>query len=248
MWQFINIKIKTKLNPIKYIPNSITSLNLLSGCISILFAFKGQLDLAGYSIFAAAIFDFFDGFAARLLKANSPIGLQLDSLADMVSFGLAPSIMLYVSIETQFNENLFALLPFSIAIFSALRLAKFNIDTRQTESFIGMPTPACAILVASSLIHIYSQELLPIPLWSASIIAILLSILLVSEIPMFSLKVKKQDGVATFIRKYLKQLLFLGITLVLMIVLQFGGLACGILLYLLISIGDSFYKKIINKH
>ena len=185
---------------IKHIPNAITCCNLLSGCASILLTFTGHLELAGLMIFVAAVFDFFDGFAARLLKAYSPLGAQLDSLCDVVSFGVAPSFIMYhylnqvVSLELG-SVNVAAFAAFFLAVFAALRLAKFNIDDRQTTSFIGLPTPAMGIFVASlpfALRHealSFMGGLMTNPFFLFGVVA-LFSYLMVSEIPFFSLKVK----------------------------------------------------------
>ena len=134
----------------KNIPNSITCLNLLSGCFACLFAYKGEYDIVALCIGLSALFDFLDGMAARLLHAYSPMGKELDSLADLISFGLAPGFMamhfmLYDSVFHGINDSYqiwWALSALLIPVFSALRLAKFNIDTRQTTSFIGLPVPA----------------------------------------------------------------------------------------------------------
>lgn len=224
------------------IPNTITLLNLLAGCISIVFSARGSFEIAGYCIFIAAIFDFFDGFAARLLKAYSPLGIQLDSLADMVSFGIAPAMMLFYTnyfnfIPINTPTWILAGIPFLIPLFSALRLAKFNIDSRQTESFIGLPTPACALLVASALI--YGQNHFTVFItneFTIVVASIILSILLVSEIPMFSLKIKKPADGSSFVIKYTVQIVFLAVTLILIILFRFGGLAMAILLYIVTSL------------
>lgn len=189
---------------VKHIPNSITCCNLLSGCVSILLTASGHLELAGVMIFVAALFDFFDGFAARLLKAYSPLGAQLDSLADVVSFGVAPSFIMF-SYVNKLAINNFSLrisginvLPFLalfLAVFAALRLAKFNIDDRQTTSFIGLPTPAMGIFVASLPLAMLNESftfmsnLMCSPLFVFAIV-IGFCYLMVSEIPFFSLKVK----------------------------------------------------------
>ncbi|RMG78337.1 MAG: hypothetical protein D6707_09975, partial [Bacteroidetes bacterium] len=143
------------------IPNGLTVLNLLCGCLGIVFAFKGELHWSSYCIGTAVVFDFFDGFTARLLKVNGELGKQLDSLADMVTFGVLPSVILFqmISIATedyftsianrQISNLFFQFSAFLIAAFSALRLAKFNIDTNQSDKFIGMPTPAGAIFIGS---------------------------------------------------------------------------------------------------
>ncbi len=186
---------------IKSIPNTITLLNLLCGCVSISHAFIGEIDIAMYAIVVAAVLDFFDGFAARMLKAYSDIGKDLDSLADMVSFGVAPSVMLYIAS----GGNYFA---FVLAAFSALRLAKFNNDTRQTSSFIGLPTPANAFFISSGVyVSMLGGEFshLIAPIFTStvgsSIISAVFALIMVSEIPMFSLKLKSyklQDNVAVY--------------------------------------------------
>ncbi len=230
----------------RHIPNTITSLNLFSGCLAITFAFRGYLDIAAYCIFAAAIFDFCDGFAARLLKAYSPMGLQLDSLADMVSFGVAPAVMLHVILYNNLGASvhdlslfIVSVIPFVLAVFSGLRLAKFNIDTRQTESFIGMPTPACTLLVASTVLaSLYDEQIhnLLTHNWIIITSSIALSLLLVSEIPMFSLKFKKQENSSAFLKKYAVQLVFLVLCLLSPIFFGLFCIAAMILLYLIISI------------
>ncbi|MBL4652477.1 MAG: CDP-alcohol phosphatidyltransferase family protein [Flavobacteriales bacterium] len=145
----------------KAIPNTLTLCNLICGCFGIVCAFNNQLDWAGYFIGIAAIFDFLDGFSARLLNAKSAIGAQLDSLADMVTFGVLPAIIMFQLLSISFGEyfTVFSERPidhmfvqslaFLIAAFSALRLAKFNVDDSQTDSFVGMPTPAIAIFIGS---------------------------------------------------------------------------------------------------
>ncbi|HPW66333.1 MAG TPA: CDP-diacylglycerol--serine O-phosphatidyltransferase [Salinivirgaceae bacterium] len=171
----------------RFIPNLITSANLFCGCLAVVFAFDGKLDIALYFVLFAAILDFLDGFAARLLKAYSAIGKELDSLADLISFGMAPATMLYVASEDIWNMPLFKYLPFLIVVFSALRLAKFNIDTRQETDFIGLPTPANAIFFISFANLIYYSELI-INQVLIGMITLFFSLMLVSEIKVFSLK------------------------------------------------------------
>lgn len=188
----------------KHIPNILTSLNLLFGSIAVIFAFEGYQVHAIYLILFAAVFDFLDGFAARLLKAYSPMGKELDSLADLISFGLAPSILLYhryyVFVEPKISGGYEAIflsvllfVPLSITIASALRLAKFNIDTRQSENFIGVPTPANALLICMFL-HFSTYNIIFDSLLNSicfiPVLSLVLSYLLVSNIPMFSLKLK----------------------------------------------------------
>lgn len=181
----------------KHIPNSITSLNLFSGCIAIVMAFQGAFIWVVFWVIIAAVFDFFDGMAARLLNVTSKIGKELDSLADVVSFGVAPAMAVFIMLRdyTQYVEFFSPLesyipyLAFIIPVFSALRLAKFNIDERQTSSFLGLPTPANALFWISYVygiqnISISNNALL---LLTVSFIVVL-SLLMVSEVPMFSFK------------------------------------------------------------
>lgn len=183
------------MNIIRHIPNTITSMNLLCGVLGVIFSFEGRFDIAFYLMLAAAVCDFFDGFAARLLKAYSAIGKELDSLADMVSFGVLPSLMLHRFMIAIGYEGILAYIPLVISVFSALRLAKFNVDDRQTENFIGLATPACAMWCGSLIYFSYMGFTVPfLPVdssWFLPVASIVLSLLLVSEIPMFSMKYKK---------------------------------------------------------
>jgi len=232
-----------------HIPNFITLLNLLSGCIAIVFIFKDQLAIASYLIGLAAIFDFLDGFFARLLKAQSPIGKDLDSLADVVSFGLVPGLILFKLIEyssgISVNTGFISLLPFFaflIPLFSAYRLANFNNDERQTDVFIGLPTPANAILIASfPLILIQGTTLLGINLLGIQslflstvflvVITMLLSYLLIAEIQLLSLKFKNFSWNDNKIRY-----IFLGICCMLLILFFYLAIPIIIILYILLSI------------
>ncbi|WP_439880407.1 CDP-diacylglycerol--serine O-phosphatidyltransferase [Pontibacter sp. MBLB2868] len=225
----------------KHIPNAITCLNLFSGCLALYFAFQGQLVYTAYLVALAAVFDFLDGMIARVLGAYSEIGKQLDSLADMVSFGVVPGAVMFMLLQKTGNTivglptDKVAFVGFLITIFSALRLAKFNIDTRQTTSFIGLPTPACTILVASlplilehgDLIH-YEIILNPLVLIG---LTILLSFLLIAELPLFALKFSNltwQDNSLRFI--------FLILSLILIALLKFAAIPLIIALYILLSI------------
>jgi len=173
----------------KQIPNALTCANLLCGCIGVVFAFKGQLDVSAYAVLLAGLFDFFDGFAARLLNVKSMIGKELDSLADMVSFGFLPGVVMFqLLLQSDLNYSYLPYLGFLITIFSALRLAKFNIDTRQTEDFIGLNTPMNTMFIVSLP---FIQKDYPALLGSALLLialTIIMSALLVSEIRIFSLK------------------------------------------------------------
>jgi CDP-diacylglycerol---serine O-phosphatidyltransferase len=190
----------------RQLPNFITSLNLASGFISILFIFQGDIITASWLIVAAMIFDFLDGFAARALKAYSEIGKELDSLADAVSFGVAPGLMIYYLLNSAFmNDSQTALrfsgfnslfvfaVPAIMPVCAALRLAKFNIDTTQSKSFKGLPTPANALAVISLIIgsHYSGSQILSSFLNSPValvILSLILSILMVTRIPLFSFK------------------------------------------------------------
>ncbi len=183
----------------KHIPNTITCCNLISGCIATSFALSGTPEWALMWIIIGAVFDFFDGMSARLLHVSSPIGKELDSLADDVTFGVAPASIvfseLWVIEYPAFLEPLHPYVPylaFIIAAFSALRLAKFNLDERQTTSFIGVPTPANALFWGSLIVS--NPFWLEGYSWSALIILALIfitSILLVCELPLFALKFKQ---------------------------------------------------------
>ena len=170
-------------------------MNLLCGAMGVIFTFQGALDIAFYLMLAAAVCDFCDGLAARLLNAYSDMGKELDSLADMVSFGLLPSLMLHRRLIEGGMTGFWSFLPLIICTFSALRLAKFNVDDRQGENFLGLATPACA-LWCGSLIYSADQGAMSIAgllhdKYIILIASVVLAILLVSEIPMFSLKFKK---------------------------------------------------------
>jgi CDP-diacylglycerol--serine O-phosphatidyltransferase len=259
----------------KHFPNFITTLNLFSGCVSIAFAFAGYqyVWIAGVMIFVAAVFDFLDGFAARALKAYSELGKQLDSLADMVSFGIAPSVIALQLLNTSIGKmdshipfsdissiitgnnaaNNFAtysatdfIITFSaflIAIFSALRLAKFNIDTRQTESFIGLPTPANAMLFASLplILHFEPSSLfinIILNTWILLFVILLQSFLLVSEIPLFSLKIKSLAW-----KENKTRFIFIIMSILLLILLRFKALPVIVLLYILSSVVSNMVCK-----
>ena len=181
---------------VKHIPNTITSTNLLCGVLGVICTLKGSIDTAFLLMLAAAVCDFCDGLAARLLKAYSELGKQLDSLAEMVSFGVLPSLMMYsLMVQTQ-GDSWICYVPLLIAVFSALRLAKFNIDERQSDSFIGLATPACAIICGAFAYYVCNDPASTLASWAATryfipFTSVTLCILLVSEIPMFSMKFKK---------------------------------------------------------
>lgn len=173
------------------IPNIITSMNALSGTVGVVFALQGRPDVAFLLMLAASVFDFSDGLAARLLGAYSDIGKELDSLCDMVSFGVLPSVILYETMLLGGNNAFLCFIPLILAVFSALRLAKFNVDTRQGLDFIGVATPSAALLCGSLGYAVYNGSLPWIgqSQWFIPVLALVLSFLLVSEIPMFGMKV-----------------------------------------------------------
>lgn len=235
----------------KYSPNFITCLNIISGSLAVLFAIKGELSVSVILIIAATIFDFFDGLAARILHAYSPLGKELDSLADMISFGLAPGMLMMVMQEYALfginvrAENFLDLSIWEITcisasllipVFSAVRLAKFNIDTRQTNSFIGLPTPANALFIASlALITEHGKfEILDAYIlqpFVLLVITIVMSLLLVSELPMFSLKFKNISWIDNKVRY-----IFLSISVTLILAFNIYGIAAVILSFILISV------------
>ncbi len=231
----------------KHIPNFITTLNLFSGCIGIVMALQYRLDYATYFIVLSALFDFMDGMAARLLHVKSEIGKELDSLADVVSFGALPGFIVYQLMvgspntpETGSVINVFALIAFIIPILSAVRLAKFNLDTRQTTSFIGLPVPANALFLGSlPLIKMqagFSESLSWLTFFTnnyyvLAVIAVGMSLMLVSEVPLISLKfsnLKFADNKPQFI--------LVGFAVISFAVLTFTAVPLIILAYIVLSL------------
>ncbi len=232
-------------NVTKHIPNSITAANLLMGCLAILAALNHNLVQASYFIGLAAIFDFFDGFAARLLKVNSEIGKQLDSLADVVSFGVAPGMIFYVHssyVHDALSSNPYlSYLAFLIPIFSAFRLAKFNLDTRQSDAFIGMPTPANALFICAIPLVFengpdMATQFFSNPIFIA-VFPFVSSWLLMAELPLFALKFKTFKWSGNEVRW-----VFIGLTCINLFVFKYFGISLSILLYLTLSI-YLFYKQ-----
>ncbi len=221
----------------KHIPNAITCANLFSGCIGIVFAFRGNLEFAAYFVVLSGVFDFFDGMVARLLNVKSAIGKELDSLADMVSFGFLPGVVMYQLLSEStsgFFIDLPAYIPylgFVITVFSALRLAKFNIDTRQTEEFIGLNTPINTLFIVS--LPFISKDY-PAIVGSTSILLLtiaLTSYLLVSEIQIFSLKLSDKSW-----SKSKFKYIFLILSVVLAIALKFTAVPFILVLYIGFSV------------
>ncbi|WP_405207744.1 CDP-alcohol phosphatidyltransferase family protein [Aquimarina sp. LLG6339-5] len=240
----------------KQIPNIITLLNLLCGCIATIFAVKGALELAALFVIFGIGFDFFDGFAARILKVQSELGLQLDSLADMVTSGLVPGVVMFQLLARAYNLPLDNVLTYQvydedfitgynefipligllITLASAYRLAKFNIDTRQTTSFIGLPTPANALLILSLPLiiryqtHPWMSDVI-LNQWFLIGLTMVSCYLLNAEIGLFALKFKTWGFAENKVRY-----IFLLLTIVLFVLLQFMAIPCVILLYVLMSL------------
>lgn len=220
----------------KHIPNTITCCNLISGCIATYFAFQGDMQIALLFIIIGAVFDFFDGMSARLLGVSSPTGKELDSLADDITFGFAPSAMVFSYLCT-FHIHLpfVPFLAFIMAAFSALRLAKFNLDERQATGFIGLPTPANALFWGSLIVGLqesgFTFEGIQWVILTGTFIS---CYLLVAEIPMFALKFKQWGWKGNeikyiFILSCIPILLFLGII----------GFAAIIAWYVILSIATT---------
>ena len=212
----------------KHIPNALTCANLLSGCIGIVFAFKGELTITAYAVLISGIFDFFDGFSARLLNVKSEIGKELDSLADVVSFGFLPGVVMFQLLsQSNITSPYLPYTAFLITIFSALRLAKFNLDTRQTEDFIGLNTPMKTLFIVSlAFIQRDYPEIINSTLFLIGI-TILMSWLLVSEIKIYSLKF----GTSNWKDNKIKYI-FLIISAVLIALLKFAAIPIVLVLYI----------------
>lgn len=248
--------------------NIFTSFNLISGCLAIILAVMGRIDLAPFAIFIGAFFDFFDGFIARKLNQQSEVGKQLDSLADMVTFGVAPGVIMMVLLTMDYNQfvsrpytevihydfvfhmesvlngtwnNYIPFIALFIPFFSLFRLAKFNVDTRQVDQFLGVPTPANTLFFMTfPLILAYPQftpqfvydnlDTLFHPLVLCSLI-IGMSLLMVLEFPLFSFKFKSFDFKTNKLRY-----IFLLISIVLIVLFKTLSIAIIVFLYVLISI------------
>ncbi len=234
------------MNAIKTnIPNFITIGNLTCGLFAIIFAFEGNLATASLCIFLGALMDFFDGFAARILNASGKIGKQLDSIADMVTFGVAPGFILFhfmfylenniIFRHSMQNNSFFpCTLALLIPIFSAYRLAKFNVDERQIDSFIGLPTPALAIFVAA-IPHIdFNRFPMFADLQLLTILTILMPLLLIIEMPLFTLKFKNNESIKSKVN--LLRILLILSSLILFFVFKFAAIPFIVILYLILSL------------
>ncbi len=242
----------------KHIPNAITLLNLLAGLLALIHAFNGNYNEAFSLVCLGVFFDFWDGFFARIWKVQSQIGLQLDSLADMVTSGVVPGLVMYKMLaDIQENQSQYNLteetyymgivpyLGFLITLASCYRLAKFNVDARQTDSFIGLPTPANALLIMSiPMIQFHSEfewlvDFLSNPFVLVGV-TVLSSYLLNAEISLFSLKVKSFSW-----EKYKMQVVFMIISIILIAFLEFISIPIIIILYVILSvINNTMGKKV----
>lgn len=244
----------------RLIPNLITAGNLVGGILAIIFTLKGRIEFAPWCIFASAILDFLDGFVARILKVQSELGKQLDSLADMVTFGVAPGIIGFYYLQQgrwELNSEdywlLYKAIPlvaFAIPIFALFRLAKFNLDTRQTDSFIGLPTPAMTLFFA--VIPLLVQNTMNYPAdWKIAILMntvyntwvfialiIIMSILMVVELPLFALKFKNFKWKGNELR-----FIFLTISAGLLATLFFWAIPIIIILYIILSLINNMTKN-----
>ncbi|MBS1613339.1 MAG: CDP-alcohol phosphatidyltransferase family protein [Bacteroidetes bacterium] len=230
------------------LPNILTLINLFSGCLGVVFLFNNKWELVPLCILVSLVADFFDGFAARFTKTNSDLGKQLDSLADVVSFGFLPGAILFNLIGTTthdapFDAKLWVAAPgFLVSLFAALRLAKFNIDTRQSDGFIGLATPAATLFIAGILlIHIYNPYNLADITNSAAFLyttTVIVSFLMIAELPMFSFKFKSFGWKGNEIRY-----LFIILSVVLLATLKFAAVSVIIILYILISIAQKLFTK-----
>ncbi len=234
------------------LPNTLTLINLFFGCLAVVFVFNYRLDWVPYCIAASLVADFLDGFAARFTKKSTEIGKQLDSLADMVSFGVVPAVILfellfqlYESDATTYSLKrmyLYSAPAFLVALFAALRLAKFNLDTRQSEGFIGLATPAATVFIIGILLIVLhnpfglnSWVYQKIFLYS---VAVITSLLMVAEIPMFSFKFKSFAWSGNEVRY-----LFIILSIILLAAFKFAGISLIIIFYILISIAQKIITK-----
>lgn len=225
----------------KHIPNFITLLNLFCGCIAIVMVADLKFEMAFYFVSLGIFFDFFDGFFARKFNVSGPLGVQLDSLADMVTSGVVPGFVMFCMLSfAEYSTNLYLpYLGFIITLGACYRLANFNIDTRQSDSFIGLPTPANTLFIVSLplVMHSFVGPYLQNP-WILIMITILSAYVMNAEIPLFSLKIKNFS-----FQKYKLQILFLMASLVMIATLKFLAIPLIIIAYVLVSILNTILSK-----
>lgn len=223
---------------IRHLPNFLTCCNLICGCLGIVFLLENRGVPAAYFVWAAGLFDYFDGFVARLLKVTSPIGKELDSLADVVSFGVLPALVMYKLIGEHSSSEALPYIGFSIAAFSALRLAIFNIDETQTDSFKGLNTPANTLFITSLPLLPASMGAWLYQDWVLVAITLVFSLLLVSRIEIFALKFKNFTWADNKIR-----FTFLLLAVLLLALFQITAIPFIILLYIGLSLGVKAFSK-----
>lgn len=243
------------MNIKKHIPNLITLINLFCGCIAVVFVSQANcwqdsfyFLMAFYMVCLGIFFDFFDGFFARLFKVSSPLGLQLDSLADMVTSGVVPGYVMYSMFERSGhqlgNQGIIPFLGFVVTLGACYRLANFNIDTRQTDSFIGLPTPANALFILSlPLVVEFSNSLIILEIltneWVLLLITLCSTYVMNAEIPLFSLKIKKFS-----LEENALQIVFLIISVLMIVLLHYTAIPLIIIFYVFLSvINNKFLKK-----
>jgi len=223
---------------LKHLPNLLTCCNLVCGCLGIIFLWEGQHLATAYFVWAACLFDFFDGFAARILKVSSPIGKELDSMADMVSFGALPALFMYKLLAFESPLPYLPYLGILIAICSGIRLAVFNLDETQSDSFKGLPTPANALFITGiTFLQDSFFDFLFSP-WVLAVITIIFSLLLVSRIDLFALKFKNFDWTTNKLR-----FTFLILSVLLLAVLHVAAVPLIIILYIVLSLGNRMFAS-----
>lgn len=230
------------MNIKKHIPNILTLLNLFCGCIAIVFIASFQFKLAFYLVCLGIFFDFFDGFFARKFEVAGPLGVQLDSLADMVTSGLAPGFTMYCMLLRVTGENNYVYLPFFgfiITLGACYRLANFNIDTRQSDSFIGLPTPANTLFIMSLplIANVFVDDFIANK-WVLVVITALSAYVMNAEIPLFSLKIKNFS-----FQKYKLQIGFLIASVLMIVTLQYLAIPLIILTYIILSVVNNMLAK-----
>lgn len=223
---------------IRQLPNFLTCCNLICGCFGIVFLLEDRGVPAAYFVWAAGVFDFFDGFVARLVKSNSLIGKELDSLADVVSFGVLPALVMYKLIGAHSTSEVFPFIGFSIAAFAALRLAVFNIDETQTDSFRGLNTPATSLFITSLPLLPESVGRWLFQEWILILLTLVLSLLMVSRIEIFALKFKNFSWSENKIR-----FTFLILSVLLLLIFQVTAIPLIILLYIALSLVAKAFSK-----
>lgn len=234
----------------KYIPDLITAMNVVCGLVGVVFALQSRLDIAFYCMLAAAVFDFLDGFAARLLGAYSDFGKELDSLCDLISFGFLPALMLCNLMQTyRFDGSWICWLPFLLTVFSALRLAKFNVDERQTDGFLGLPTPASALLCGALCCYCCHTPLEFLSTWVSGpvfipLLTLCLCALLVCEVPMFSVKLHPDDSRSLWVKRLTMVAFFVAAALFCLVAGHHWSLAVvlGFLFYILNNLVYALFK------